>query len=574
LPRTSEQAFNQMQNKAFEVGAAVADAFNLTDIKIAGIDALTAALSNVRKFAEDAAAGVQKFKQYYEGLPDGAKAVSLTVAIGGLATAVAALSLSNPFTAFLTLAGVAAVGIITHWDKVTNFFKNFLPAALETVQAGFAAMAKAVIEIIKGLGEYVTSAFANMLNPVIRTLNSAGDLIGKSFNFQEIDGGFKALDATIGGLNKTIETSRQAANSYMEAWSAQSEVVAQAKQSQSELYGVMQQATEEQKKQAQTIKDSLDPQAAMVREMEKVANLQKAGLITYAEMTAQMKAIREEYNGTAEAAGRAGAAQETLADQLERVLLSIDPVAKASADLKEIMLVLDQALANGMLTWDQYAEAVNKAKEKISGSDSIQTSLDEIKNAVTGFSRQFVDGIIDAAFEGKLTFDKLLQDMAKSIAKFMANKMVQQLLEGLMGGGKGGGSGILGGLFGGLFGGGKAHGAAFNKGVEFFASGGVVGSPTAFGMSGGRFGVMGEAGPEAIIPLKRSASGDLGVRSSPVNITVNNNAPVDVAVSEKEDPNGMKQIEIMIDRRVSKGFSDGTYDKPLRGAFGLTRQGY
>lgn len=58
-----------------------------------------------------------------------------------------------------------------------------------------------------------------------------------------------------------------------------------------------------------------------------------------------------------------------------------------------------------------------------------------------------------------------------------------------------------------------ADGAAFSQGrVMPFASGGVVSGATPFGMRGG-MGVMGEAGPEAILPLTRGADGKLGVRS-------------------------------------------------------------
>ena len=56
----------------------------------------------------------------------------------------------------------------------------------------------------------------------------------------------------------------------------------------------------------------------------------------------------------------------------------------------------------------------------------------------------------------------------------------------------------------------SANGTAWSNGVQFFANGGVVGSPTMFGHSGG-LGVMGEAGPEAIMPLKRGSDGKLGV---------------------------------------------------------------
>lgn len=56
-----------------------------------------------------------------------------------------------------------------------------------------------------------------------------------------------------------------------------------------------------------------------------------------------------------------------------------------------------------------------------------------------------------------------------------------------------------------------ANGGAFSGGVEFFAGGDVFSSPTGFGMAGNKLGIMGEAGPEAIMPLRRGADGKLGV---------------------------------------------------------------
>ena len=75
-----------------------------------------------------------------------------------------------------------------------------------------------------------------------------------------------------------------------------------------------------------------------------------------------------------------------------------------------------------------------------------------------------------------------------------------------------------------------ADGAAFAQGrVMPFARGGVVTGPTAFPMRGGT-GLMGEAGPEAILPLERGADGALGVRSGgggapPVQVVVNVTTP-------------------------------------------------
>ena len=72
----------------------------------------------------------------------------------------------------------------------------------------------------------------------------------------------------------------------------------------------------------------------------------------------------------------------------------------------------------------------------------------------------------------------------------------------------------------------SAKGNVFDKGIKEYAKGGIVTKPTmfAYGSGGtGRFGLMGEAGAEAILPLKRGRSGNLGVEASgsATNIVVN-----------------------------------------------------
>jgi hypothetical protein len=76
-----------------------------------------------------------------------------------------------------------------------------------------------------------------------------------------------------------------------------------------------------------------------------------------------------------------------------------------------------------------------------------------------------------------------------------------------------------------------ANGAAFSQGrVVPFAKGGVVSQATTFPMRGAT-GLMGEAGPEAIMPLSRGPDGRLGVRSEggrAAHVTINVTTP-DVA---------------------------------------------
>jgi phage-related minor tail protein len=131
-----------------------------------------------------------------------------------------------------------------------------------------------------------------------------------------------------------------------------------------------------------------------------------------------------------------------------------------------------------------------------------------------------IDSLSDAILHAR-SFKDALRNIALVLAEI--------ILTGSRGGdGKGGLAGILtkviGGVIGGVVvgGGGKsggtttksAMGNAFSGGrVVPFASGGVIDGPANFQMRRG-IGLMGEAGPEAIMPLKRGPGGKLGVEAS------------------------------------------------------------
>lgn len=83
---------------------------------------------------------------------------------------------------------------------------------------------------------------------------------------------------------------------------------------------------------------------------------------------------------------------------------------------------------------------------------------------------------------------------------------------------------------------GSAKGNVFSGGnLVPFAYGGIVQRATTFPMADGRIGLMGEAGPEAILPLKRDAQGRLGV-SAGGSQTVNNitNVTMNVRASDAD----------------------------------------
>ncbi|WP_428925550.1 phage tail tape measure protein [Marinibacterium sp. SX1] len=96
-----------------------------------------------------------------------------------------------------------------------------------------------------------------------------------------------------------------------------------------------------------------------------------------------------------------------------------------------------------------------------------------------------------------------------------------------------------------------ANGGAFAGGrVTPFASGGVVSSPVGFPMRGG-MGLMGEAGPEAIMPLARGPDGKLGVRGGgggTVNVVMNIQTPDAQSFQRSQG-----QIAAQMSRALSRG---------------------
>nr|WP_232621788.1 phage tail tape measure protein [Thioclava electrotropha] len=165
-----------------------------------------------------------------------------------------------------------------------------------------------------------------------------------------------------------------------------------------------------------------------------------------------------------------------------------------------------------------------------------------LSNAFGRHLRSAFDGVV---FDG-LRLSDALRQVARSMADSVYNvamKPVQQAVGGAVANG-------LNGLVSGMFP--FADGGAFSQGrVMPFAKGGVVSSPTSFAMRGAT-GLMGEAGPEAIMPLARGADGRLGVAAQgggrAVNVVMNVTTP-DVAGFQRSS----SQIAAQVSRALARG---------------------
>jgi phage-related minor tail protein len=179
---------------------------------------------------------------------------------------------------------------------------------------------------------------------------------------------------------------------------------------------------------------------------------------------------------------------------------------------------------------------------------AMQATMSATGQQVDGLSRSVGYGL-RRAFDG-LVFDGLrLSDALKQLGSTMINaalnqalKPVQNALGGFLVNGM---QSLVSGLL--PF----KDGASFSGGqVTPFARGGVVSKATSFPMRGG-IGLMGEAGPEAIMPLSRGADGSLGVRAPSgrsVHVTMNISTP-----NAEGFRRSRSQIAAQMSRAISRG---------------------
>ena len=152
------------------------------------------------------------------------------------------------------------------------------------------------------------------------------------------------------------------------------------------------------------------------------------------------------------------------------------------------------------------------------GARSSRAALRETSEATRALSAAFKTAL-GGAFRAASQDGAKLSDVLKGVALDLSNSLANRAISGLTN------------QLGGALGQGIASILPFAKGgvidagqVRRFAQGGIVSTPTTFPMQGGT-GLMGEAGPEAIMPLRRGPDGRLGVAASnsapTINITIN-----------------------------------------------------
>lgn len=163
--------------------------------------------------------------------------------------------------------------------------------------------------------------------------------------------------------------------------------------------------------------------------------------------------------------------------------------------------------------------------------------------------RQFATALT-TAFEGVAFKGKSLSDVFRGLTLSLSRMTLTAAfrpLEKAVGG-------FISSIVSGGFTSGFAKGGAIEQGLPIpFARGGVVATPTTFPMAGGRTGIAGERGPEAIMPLTRGPDGRLGVAAQGAGVTISFNVTSPDAESFRRTEG---QIAAMLARAVGRGQRD------------------
>jgi lambda family phage tail tape measure protein len=235
----------------------------------------------------------------------------------------------------------------------------------------------------------------------------------------------------------------------------------------------------------------------------------------------QFEALRQE---TVDNAAATAEAQAALASFNETMRSSGGAAAK-----------VDQEMAKLTETFDPFQKVI----EGVAGT--IESELNSAFASVLDGTKTLGEAMLDFASN---VLAKVAQDL-------FAEQFSKPIAEGIAG----------------IF---SEKGNVFNSaGVTAFANGGVVGGPTIFPFANG-IGLMGEAGPEAIMPLARGADGKLGVAAangnSAPNVIINNYSGQEATASSDSAGNLVVEIGRAIAQDITSG---GPSYRAIRTTFGL-----
>jgi len=257
--------------------------------------------------------------------------------------------------------------------------------------------------------------------------------------------------------------------------------------------------------------------------------------------------------------------QTSSADQ---AVLELSLAGKLTRE-KEIQLRLEAAMRDirdkGMEVPPNYEQELRKqiTKEvdaKHLAEQTVNPFVETWKAGASAIGSSLESAIREGIMTGKIEGDKILKSLIADIATAAMHQYITKPFVDMMGN-------MVGSADGNVFSGGR---------ILAFASGGVFHSPRIFPMAGGA-GMLGEAGPEAVMPLTRNANGKLGVVASGGggnSVIINDYRSASAPALEQQEsvgPDGRRALTLTIRDEVRDQIKGGAFDAPMRSSYGVQR---
>ena len=550
LPQRMAQNLNKIENEFTKFKVKFAEAFQINENVNAGLLKILAVskyvFSNMTAFAIDVANNMDEIKKVAT-LTAIVFAGPLLEAIVVATRAMYAFAAANPFTALIAVAGI----IILNWKEVKNLFVDIGIAAIDagiSIKKAF-GMDTSGLEVVK----------SDLLLVKLR-MNDLGDAA---------KGSGEGIDKNTDALKNNAKAGRDVWKSFVEGIANFKEDLSFVNKKVEYLIGLLK--TEQDPRMISHLREELDKLKAIGDPFEqwrqglesanndtlpslseKVAYLQM--LILDTKDPVLLKKYKDDLESVNATIGKS-------TDKFYDLNQKINGANAAAADLAEGFAIIDKALAEGKINGA-------KAEELKAGLEGVNLELKKMSEGITDAldrnASNAVNNFIDTMGQAKFSFsaftESILKDIAKMIVQLMIMKPLMAGIQGMLPGAS----------------------AAPRSLPTTDGSTDVYDTPTVFKFAKGgvfaggyqsKMGMLGEAGPEAIMPLTRGANGKLGVtaQAAPTVVNVYNNAGTEVKTAETTNADGSKQIDIMIEKKVKDLFGSGSMDKSMRASYGLVR---
>lgn len=261
--------------------------------------------------------------------------------------------------------------------------------------------------------------------------------------------------------------------------------------------------------------------------------------------------------------GGGGGGGASAVDPMERLQQEIDrrekllKLTESQKTLQEEIWRISDALGENRNKYsDEYIQQLAQQNIALEQQEELQKQIEQTADTIAGHFGDAFTSIVDGTKSVKDAF----ADMARNILKHLWDILVMQQITGVLGNFFGTTGAISASANGNVFSGGN---------IVPFANGGIVNGPTLFPMTGSNTGLMGEAGPEAIMPLKRGKDGKLGVSvegsgsvvvKQEFNFAANGDESVKRIIAQAAPSIAKATQELVLDSRRRGG--------PMRSTFG------